>query len=181
MLSVIGSVRWNVVDELKHVLAMILQVLQDALFAAIAAIGFAAISNPPKKAYLLCAIIAAAGHSARYLLMNPSLFGLHIVAASTIAAFIVGTLAVLLSPGGKMPAETCLFPSLLPMIPGVYAYKAFGGLMLCLMHGGEVEFEHHFFLFASNGLTCLFILLGMVVGGTLPIFLFKNISFQATR
>lgn len=160
---------------------MILQVFQDALFAAIAAIGFAAISNPPRKAYFFCAIIAAAGHSARYLLMSPSVFGLHIVVASTIAAFIVGTLAVLLSPSGKMPAETCLFPSLLPMIPGIYAYKAFGGLMLCLIHGGEAEFEHYFFLFASNGLTCLFILLGMVVGGTLPIFMFKNISFQATR
>ena len=171
----------NVVDELKYVLAMLLQVLQDALFAAVAAIGFAAISNPPKKAYLLCAIIAAAGHSARYLLMNSSLFDIHIVAASAIAAFIVGTLAVILSPYGKLPAETCLFPSLLPMIPGIYAYKAFGGLMMCLSHGCEAEFDHYFYLFASNGLTCLFILLAMVVGGTLPIFFFKNISFQATR
>lgn len=181
MLPVAGIMWRNVIDELKYVLVMLLQVLQDALFAAIAAIGFAAISNPPKKAYLFCAIIAAVGHSARYLLMNSSMFDIHIVAASGIAAFIVGTLAVILSPYGKMPAETCLFPSLLPMIPGIYAYKAFGGLMMCLSHEGESEFEHYFFLFANNGLTCLFILLGMVVGGTLPIFLFKNISFQATR
>ena len=176
--------RGNASYEYKYVLIffpMVLQVLQDAIFAAIAAIGFAAISNPPKKAYLFCAIIAAAGHSARYLMMNSSFLDIHIVAASTIAAFIVGTLAVLLSPCGKMPAETCLFPSLLPMVPGIYAYKAFGGLMLCLTHGGEADFSHYFFLFASNGLTCLFILLGMVVGGTLPIFFFKNISFQATR
>lgn len=181
MLLVVGTMRRNVVDALKYVLVMLLQVLQDALFAAIAAIGFASISNPPKKAYLFCAIIAAVGHSARYLLMHSSLFDIHIVAASAVAAFIVGSLAVLLSPYGKMPAETCLFPSLLPMIPGIYAYKAFGGLMMCLTHGGEVEFDHYFFLFASNGLTCIFILLGMVVGGTLPIFLFKKIAFQATR
>ncbi len=160
---------------------MVLQVLQDALFAAIAAIGFAAISNPPKKAYLFCAIIAAVGHSARYIMLNSPYFDFNIVVASTIAAFIVGTLAVVLSPYGKMPAETCLFPSLLPMIPGIYAYKAFGGLMLCLSHGREGDFDHYFFLFASNGLTCLFILLGMMVGGTLPIFLFKNLSIKATR
>lgn len=158
---------------------MIMQILQDALFAAIAAVGFAAISNPPKKAYLFCAIIAAVGHSARFVMMND--FGLHIIVATTLAAFIVGTLAVLLCPLGKMPAETCLFPSLLPMIPGIYAYRAFGGLMMSLMHGGETEFNHYFFLFANNGLTCLFILLGMVVGATLPIFLLKKISFQATR
>ncbi|MDE6366976.1 MAG: threonine/serine exporter family protein, partial [Muribaculaceae bacterium] len=45
---------------------MILQIFQDALFSAIAAIGFAAISNPPRRAYPLCALIAAAGHSIRY-------------------------------------------------------------------------------------------------------------------
>lgn len=160
---------------------MLIQFLQDAFFAAIAAIGFAAISNPPRKAYILCALIAAVGHSARFLMMKPDLLGMHIVAASTVASFIVGFLSVIMSPLGKMPAETCLFPSLLPMIPGIYAYKTFGGLIMCLTHGGETDFDHYFFLFANNGLTCLFILLGMVVGATLPIFFMKNISFQATR
>lgn len=49
---------------------MITEFLQDALFAAIAAIGFAAISDPPRKAYLYCATIAAAGHSVRFLLQS---------------------------------------------------------------------------------------------------------------
>lgn len=160
---------------------MLVEFIQDAFFAALAAIGFAAISNPPKRAYLYCAIIAAVGHSVRFLLMHESVFGLHIVAASTIAALIIGVLAVLFSPISKTPAETCLFPSLLPMIPGIYAYKTFGGLMMCLSHSNEADFGHYFYLFANNGLTCLFILLGMVVGATIPIFLLKNISFQATR
>lgn len=160
---------------------MLSEFLQDAFFAAIAAIGFAAISNPPRRAYLYCAVIAAVGHSARFLMMQESLLGLHIVVASTLAALIVGVLAVLLSPVAHTPAETCLFPSLLPMIPGIYAYKTFGGLVMCLYHGSEEAFDHYFYLFVSNGLTCLFILLGMVVGATIPIFMFKNISFQATR
>lgn len=160
---------------------MLSEFLQDAFFAAIAAIGFAAISNPPRRAYLYCAVIAAVGHSARFLMMQESLLGLHIVIASTLAALIVGMLAVLLSPVAHTPAETCLFPSLLPMIPGIYAYKTFGGLVMCLYHGSEEAFDHYFYLFVSNGLTCLFILLGMVIGATIPIFLFKNISFQATR
>ncbi|WP_300506711.1 threonine/serine exporter family protein [uncultured Duncaniella sp.] len=160
---------------------MLSEFLQDAFFAAIAAVGFAAISNPPRRAYLYCAVIAAVGHSARFLMMQESLLGLHIVIASTLAALIVGMLAVLLSPVAHTPAETCLFPSLLPMIPGIYAYKTFGGLVMCLYHGSEEAFDHYFYLFVSNGLTCLFILLGMVIGATIPIFLFKNISFQATR
>ena len=55
---------------------MFSQFFQDALFAAIAAIGFAAISNPPKRAYLYCAIIAAIGHSTRFLLMSTPAFHL---------------------------------------------------------------------------------------------------------
>lgn len=160
---------------------MIAEILQDGLFAAIAAIGFAAISNPPRRAYLYCAAIAAAGHISRFLLMNTAGLECHIVIASTVAALIVGVLAVLLSPLASVPAETCLFPSLLPMIPGIYAYKTFGGLVMCMYRGSEGVFNHYFYLFASNGITCLFILLGMVVGATLPIFLMKHISFQATR
>lgn len=160
---------------------MLVQFLQDALFAAIAAIGFAAISNPPKRAYIYCAIIAAVGHSARFLMMHQSIWGMNIVMASTLAAFIIGFLAVLLSPVSKTPAETCLFPALLPMIPGIYAYKAFGGLVMCIYNSNETDFQHYFYLFTSNGLTCLFILIGMVIGATIPIFLLKNISFQATR
>lgn len=160
---------------------LFLQYIQDALFAALAAVGFAALSNPPRRAYVYCALIAAIGHSSRFLLLQPGLCGLHIVIATAAASLLVGLLAVLVSPLARTPAEACLFPSLLPMIPGIYAYKAFGGLVMCMYLGSEGSFSHYFYLFASNGLTCLFILLSMVIGATIPIFLLKKISFQATR
>lgn len=161
---------------------MWLQILQDALFAAIAAIGFSAISRPPVRAFSYCALIAAVGHSTRFWLMNPEFGpGLHIVAGTLLASLVVGTLAVFLSPFARTPAETCLFPALLPMIPGIYAYKAFGGLALCLFRQGQEAFGFYFYEFAFNGLTCLCILLCMEIGATLPIFLFEKVSFQATR
>lgn len=160
---------------------MIAEIIQDAFFAAIASVGFAAISHPPKRVYVYCALIAAIGHSVRFMLMNADILGMHIVMATFIAAFIVGTLAVLFSPLSRTPAETCLYPALLPMIPGVFAYRSFGGLAMCILKHSEQQFNHYFYLFASNGLTCLFILAAMVIGATLPIFIFKKISFQATR
>lgn len=156
-----------------------LELLQDALFAAMAAIGFAAISNPPRRAYLYCALIAAAGHSLRYCLQHS--LGTHIVVASFFAALLIGILAVLLSPHAKIPSESCLYPALLPMIPGIYAYKTFGALVMCMYYGGETEFLHYFYLFANNGLTTFFILLGMVIGATIPMFMMQRISFTATR
>lgn len=159
---------------------MVSGILQDALFSAIAAVGFASISRPPRNAYLYCALIAAAGHSARYVMMGSTIH-MHIVLATTIAAFIIGVLAVLLSPHTKVPAETYLYPALLPMIPGMYAYRCFGGLVMCLGGGTQASFDHGFYFFASNGLTCFFILLGMAIGATVPIFMMKGISFRATR
>ncbi|MDE6371266.1 MAG: threonine/serine exporter family protein [Duncaniella sp.] len=161
---------------------MLTDILQDAFFAALAAIGFAAISRPPRRAYIYCALTAAVGHSLRFILMNPAIgIGMHIMGATFSAAFIVGTLAVFLSPVARVPAETCLFPSLLPMIPGMYAYKAFGGLAMCVIHNGQEQFDRYFYLFSFNSLTCVAILVGMVIGATLPIFIFGKVSFRATR
>ena len=42
---------------------MVGTIVIDGLFAAIAAIGFGAISNPPRRAFLSIAIAAAIGHA----------------------------------------------------------------------------------------------------------------------
>lgn len=157
------------------------QIILDALFSAIAAIGFSAISRLPRRAYLYCAVIAALGHSLRFLLMSPDGTGMHIFLATLIASCFIGLLAVFLSPLARTPAEACFFPSLLPMIPGIYAYKTFGGLALCILSNSQEAYNFYYYQFSHNGFICIAILTGMVVGATLPVFMFKKISFQATR
>lgn len=159
---------------------MILEIFQDALFSAIAATGFAAISKPPRIAFLYCALIAAVGHPLRFVLLNTGI-AMQIVPATFIAALVIGTMAVLMSPLSRIPAETYLFPSLLPMIPGVYAYKMFAGLAKCIFATDQETFMYSLYLFCYNGMTCACIILCMVIGAVIPIFALKRISFQATR
>ncbi len=156
-------------------------VLQDAGFAALAGAGFASISNPPRRTYKYCALIAAVGHAIRYVLTHNDYMEMNLIYAGFIAALAVGTLSVCLAHRAVCPAETFSFPALLPMIPGMYAYRAIEALLLCLSHGEEAVFNHNFYLLAHNGLTCAFIVFSMVAGVTIPIFLFKNTSFKATR
>lgn len=158
-----------------------MEILKDALLAAMAAIGFGAISRIPLRAYLWCGLIAAIGHSSRFLLMNHDVAGMGIIPATGIAAFIIGLLAVFASPLAKTPAEAYLFPSLLPMIPGIYAYKSFGALAVCLLGHSDEQFSRYFFIFAQNGFITLSIILIMTVGAILPIFMFKSRAFRATR
>ncbi len=154
---------------------------QDALFAAIAAIGFACISRPVTRAYGFCALIAALGHSLRYLLLHAAFADVHIVAATLVASVLVGIMAVLSSQIIHSPAETLLFPALLPMIPGIYAYKAAAALAMCVMRDGPDAFMRYFPIFTFNALTAACILLAMVVGATLPVVAMKKLSFTATR
>ena len=158
-----------------------LNIFEDGFFAALAEIGFSSISNTPRRAYITCGLIAAAGHAIRYVLTLPEPVGMHIIPASGVASFAIGVLAVLFASRIKCPAEVCFFPALLPMIPGMYAYRTIEALLACLYHTQEEVFGHYFYLLAYNGLTCAFIILGMVIGATIPVFLFKKLSFTATR
>ena len=160
---------------------LLVNIFEDGLFAAIAAIGFSSISNTPRRAYLTCALIAAAGHSIRYVISLPDFGGMNIIISSTLAAFAIGILAVLFASRIKCPAEVCFFPALLPMIPGMYAYRTIEALLSCLYSSGDAGFAYYFHLLAYNGLTCVFIVLCMVIGATIPIFIFKKLSFTATR
>lgn len=161
--------------------AILISVFEDGLFAAIAAIGFSSISNTPRRAYFTCGLIAAIGHSIRYVLTLPDFTGMHIILASGMSSFAIGVLAVLLASRIKCPAEVCFFPALLPMIPGMYAYRTIEALLSCLYYTQEETFAYYFHQLAYNGLTCTFIVLSMVVGATIPVFLFKKLSFTATR
>ena len=65
-----------------------LDILLDGLFAAVAAIGFGAVSDPPMRAFPRIALLAAAGHALRFSLMNYA--GVDIATASLAAAVTIG-------------------------------------------------------------------------------------------
>ena len=45
-------------------------ILLDGFFAAVAAVGFGAVSDPPMRAFPRIALLAAVGHALRFCLMN---------------------------------------------------------------------------------------------------------------
>jgi len=153
-------------------------VLLDGMMAAIAAIGFAVISNPPKNAILVSAILAALGHSLRFFLIKS---GLDISLATFVAATFIGLLSIVFARIIHCPAEVFSFPSLLPMIPGMFAYRTILSLIRFMQNSDVIKTQGFMLDFFHNGLTTLFILLALVVGVSLPILLFPKLSFSVTR
>ena len=154
--------------------------IADGLFAAVAGVGFAIISNPPRKALLICALLACIGHGIRYFLMHHTGLTLDQVTASIIAGFVIGLLAVPFSMRIHCPAECFAFPSLLPMVPGMFAYKAVRDLINIVRLPDEYTMEYVSRFFHNSSLTVL-IMFGMVVGCIIPIFIFHRQSFSVTR
>ena len=72
----------------------LLNLLDDMLFAAIPAVGFALVFNVPPKALKYCAILGALGHVTRTLLLH---FGVPIVFATFFATCVIGFIGVHLS------------------------------------------------------------------------------------
>ena len=65
--------------------------LNDMVFAAIPAVGFALVFNVPQKALVYCALGGAIGHGSRYLMMH---FGIPIEWATFFAAMIVSMVGI---------------------------------------------------------------------------------------
>ena len=144
---------------------LISSILLDGLMAAIAATGFAVISNPPRRAIAVSAVLAAVGHAFRFYMLHS--WTIDISSATFIAAFTIGMLGVMTAKLVKCPAEIFAFPSLLPMIPGVYAYK---NQDAAVMNRLIVDI-------CKNGITAFFIIFSLVIGVAIPMLMFKRLSY----
>ena len=85
---------------------IVTDILLDGLFAAVAAIGFGAISDPPMRAFPRIALLAAIGHALRFTLIHCA--ALDIATASLFAAFAIGMGSLWLGRGVRCPM-TCLY------------------------------------------------------------------------
>jgi len=150
----------------------------DGMMAAVAATGFAVISNPSRKAIFVSAFLAAIGHSLRFFLIKS---GVEISVATFLAASCIGLLSIIFARIIHCPAEVFSFPSLLPMIPGMFAYRTILSLIKFMQSTEVVKAQGFMLDFFHNGMTTLFILLALVVGVSLPVLIFPKFSFSVTR
>ncbi|MCR6571436.1 threonine/serine exporter family protein [Campylobacter insulaenigrae] len=155
-------------------------ILWDMLFAAITGFGFAYACNPPLKTLFLSALLAAIAHSLRFTLIN--YFGFETLAISTfIASFTIGCIGLFLAKIFKTPAEIIAFPALIPMIPGIYAYKAILYL-ISFIRTDEIKLKTEFLIqFFDYFFTTLSVTLALAVGVSVTLLLFFEQSFMMTR
>ena len=159
---------------------ILVDMLLDGLFAAAAAIGFGAISDPGVKTFPYIALLAAVGHALRFALINYA--GVDIVTGSLAASVSMGMLSMPMGRACPTPMTCLLIPALLPMIPGMYAYRSvFALIMLVQNIGSDMQLLNYLEQFTVNSAVTVMVI-GVLAGGSiLPVLLFKKQAFSMTR
>lgn len=159
---------------------MIVKILLDGMLAAVAGIGFGAISHPPKRAFLYIAILSAVGHGVRFYLMETT--HLDIATASFFASLTIGAFSMWFGNLSSCPITVLYIPALLPMVPGMYAYKSVLALIKFMRHQKETEDAARYMqeMFSNSVVTFSTVFL-LALGATLFIFLFPKRAYSMTR
>ncbi|RDU64698.1 threonine/serine exporter family protein [Helicobacter sp. MIT 14-3879] len=150
----------------------------DGCFAAVAGLGFAYACNPPKRTLLISALLAAIAHAFRFY-MQQNNFG--ITSATFFSAFSVGILGLIFAKKLKCPTEIITFPAILPMIPGMYAYRTILSIV-SFSSSNDINTQYKLLVEITNNLiTTLSVALAIAVGISISLLIFYEQSFMMTR
>ncbi len=149
----------------------VLEVFFKGFWCSLAAIGFGILFNAPKKSLWMILLVGFLGGTVKFGLMLPEIGG-RIVFSTFTAALAVGFIGVFLGNRKKMIPMMITIPSVIPLVPGVFAYKAMLGLMAL---GSKPDENYGQIVNQSvyNGTMTLFILLAITLGVSIPLVIFR--------
>lgn len=139
-----------------------MNLLCHALWAAIPAVGFGMIFNVPRTALPFCALGGALTYGLRDALMH---YHFSIELSTFIAATMIGIVGVFWSRRYVMPRPIYTVPSIIPMIPGTYAFEMM--ISLVRMNTDGVT-DALLSSVIENGLHAVSILFAIAFGLVLP-------------
>jgi uncharacterized membrane protein YjjB (DUF3815 family) len=153
---------------------ILILVLRDAFWSAIAAVGFAILFNVPRYTLPACALVGALGHGLRAALMVG--LGMPIEAATLLAATAVGFMGEYFAHRYRVPRLVFVVPAVIPMVPGVFAYRTMLGIFemtgladLSAVEGAEVLLQTAVYAIRTG-----LILAGLSFGIIAPNLLFRR-------
>jgi uncharacterized membrane protein YjjB (DUF3815 family) len=138
---------------------------EKGIWLGFAAMGFGILFNVPQRTLFTIWILAALGGLIKFLMVHS---GFSVVLASLAGSTLIGILSVYAAHNKHAPPLVFAIPSVIPMVPGVFAYK----MMLGLIHlaGNKVNegFDQVLNETVNNGLKVFLILMCLSVGVAFP-------------
>jgi uncharacterized membrane protein YjjB (DUF3815 family) len=156
-----------------------LMILEKGIWFGFAALGFAILFNVPQRTLKIIWLIAAAGGLTKLVLIQCNI---GIVIATFAGATLIGILSVYAAHNKHAPPLVFSIPSVIPMIPGAFAYRMMLGLIQ--LSGTAVSNNTYYQTLAetmSNGLKTMFILMALAVGVAIPMLISRKETIKKIR
>lgn len=138
---------------------------EDALFSALAALGYLFLFNVPARLVWVGILCGVASHTTR---TYCELQQMNIVPASLIGALAAGFLAHWFARSFRAPAVAFAFPGVVAMIPGAFAFRAVIGYLQIVSEQGNSQ-PQVIAETLSLSATALFMVLAIAIGVAAPV------------
>ncbi len=152
--------------------------VESGLSFAVAALGFAVLFNAPRRSLLPTVFIALCSGVIKQGLLH---LGFNAPLTALMSAAIVGIFSIQAAHSFHAPNVIFSIPAIIPLVPGVYAYRMMIGLIQLV---GDLDSEAYLRVLAStvkNGLSAAFITLALAVGVAAPMLVTRKNSGKFIR
>jgi uncharacterized membrane protein YjjB (DUF3815 family) len=152
-------------------------ILSKAFWSGWAALGFGILFNVPPRTLFALWIGGAIGVMIKFSLLQ---FSVSVVLASFIGASVVGILSIPIAHARHVPPMIFAIPSVIPLIPGVFAYRTMLGLIKLT---GTIGADYNTILSETinNGAKTLFIIMSLAIGVAIPMHVMRKESAKNIR
>lgn len=157
---------------------ILLEIFIKGFWAGIAAIGFAVLFNVPRRTLFPIWCIGAMGGLIKFTAMN---FETGIVFASFMGAVAVGIVAIQMAHLKDSPPLVFSIPSVIPMIPGVFAYKFMLGMIALTNIENADAYMQTLIETVNNGAKMMFVLIALGTGVAIPMLLNRKESVKKSE
>lgn len=159
---------------------ILIQFLEVSFWSGIAAVGFGILFNVPKRTIFTIFLLGFSAGFIKFFLLH---FNFHIALASLIAASYVGLISIPIAHKIHHPPVVFSIPTVIPMIPGYFAYETILSIMNFVFMESNTEKRLALIdaIFA-NGFNMIYILIALTIGVSLPLLILnKNSVKKMTR
>ncbi|RXK85788.1 threonine/serine exporter family protein [Filimonas effusa] len=150
--------------------------LEKCLWFGLAATGFAILFNVPSRTLLPVFILGAVGGITKVILID--YFHINIIIATFCGSSIIGILSIPFAHKRHAPPPTFAIPAIIPMVPGVLAYKMMQGLIYIASGDANPALISET---VTHGLKVMFILMSLAAGVELPMLITRKQSAKELR
>lgn len=151
---------------------------EKCIWFGLAALGFSVLFNVPNRTMLSIYLMGAAGGITKVILMQMEV---NPILATLAGATLIGLISISAAHNKHSPPLVFAIPAVIPMVPGVLAYRMMIGLIKL---SGTVAPESYTQVLSetiTNGLKVMFILMSLAGGVALPMLVTRKESAKHIR